>query len=128
MVDILGLETALRAATTIIKIVFVFVADLRHLGEGPDLELALLEVIIAGPGVSPELPRDSVAVRLNVTPHADCCTLSYVRGSFLIKKNRAPPPKNSGPCFEQKAEATPPLGFSPFGKLPFTFCNDEPSL
>ena len=37
----------------------VEVADLRHLGEGPDLELALLEVIIAG-GVA------GAARRLNV--------------------------------------------------------------
>ena len=38
MVDILGLETALRAATTIIKIVFVFVFGLCHSGTVSTIE------------------------------------------------------------------------------------------
>ena len=54
-------------------------------------------------------PKDVTRPRTQIA--ARSLTSQSARGPFLIKKKPDPSPKNSDPCFEQKAEATPPLGF-----------------
>ena len=73
------------------------------IGEGPDLELALLEVIIAGGVAGAAKGQHRSAFECDPARRLLHALLRHnLRGPFLIKKNRTPPQKIRTPALNRK--------------------------